>query len=63
MNKNSFYKPLRYIALLGNGIYILWLLYNGIDEGFKGVNSVQGVAVTGMVILLILNIILLNQKF
>jgi hypothetical protein len=60
MNKNNFYKPLKYMALFGDVIYILWLLYNGIGEGFKGINTVQGVAVMGMILLLILNIILLS---
>jgi hypothetical protein len=59
MNKNNFYTLLRYAALFGNVIYILWLLYNGIDEGFRGINTVQGIAVMGMMVLLILNIVLL----
>jgi len=62
MDKNNFYKLLRYAALFGDVVYILWLLYNGIDEGFKGINTVQGLAATGMILLLILNIALLNNK-
>jgi hypothetical protein len=27
---------LRWIALAGNVLFILWVLYNGIDEGFRG---------------------------
>jgi len=62
MDKSNTYKLLRYAALFGDAVYILWLLYNGIDEGFRGINTVQGVAVMGMIVLLILNIILLSHK-
>ncbi len=48
-----------YIALLGNILYILWILYNGIDEGFKDIASAQAVVLIGLVFLLTLNIILL----
>jgi len=35
MNINYFYKLLRYAAILGNAVYIFWILQNGIDEGFN----------------------------
>ncbi|HYM64935.1 MAG TPA: hypothetical protein VES68_00395 [Candidatus Sulfotelmatobacter sp.] len=28
-------KELKYLAVLGNILFSLWLLFNGIDEGFK----------------------------
>jgi hypothetical protein len=62
MNKNNFYKLLRYATLFGDAIYIFWLLYNGIDEGFRGINTVQGIAVIGIILLLTLNIVLLSHK-
>jgi hypothetical protein len=55
-------KSLKYIALVGNTVYILWILRNGIDEGFKGIGTVQAVSLTGLVFLLILNIILLWRQ-
>jgi len=56
MNYN---KILRYITLLGNIIFILWILYNGLDEGFQDIGSVQAIALIGLIFLLILNIVLL----
>jgi hypothetical protein len=55
-------KPLRYVALAGNVIYILWIIYNGIDEGFRYIGSVQAVSLVGLIILLILNLILLRES-
>ena len=62
MNKSVLVKLLRYNALALDALYVLWLLYNGIDEGFKNILSVQGVASLGMIVLLILNIFLLTNK-
>jgi len=45
------------IAIIGNVIYILWLLRNAIDSGFK--INVEAVAVMGLLFLLIFNIALL----
>ena len=56
MNK---YKVLRYVALTGDIIYILWILYNGMDERFRNIFSVEAVVLIGLIFLLILNIILL----
>lgn len=55
-------RSLQYIALFGNAIYILWISYNAIDEGFRGVGNVQAVSLGGLVCLLILNIFLLRKR-
>ncbi len=55
-------KPLRSLALLGNAAYILWVLYNGIDEGFRNIGSVQSVALIGLILLLVLNLVLLSKE-
>lgn len=60
--KNETYQVLKIIAICGDVIYILWMIYNGIDEGSHGIGSVQAVAISGLIILLILNIILLKRK-
>ncbi len=52
---------IRYIAITGNIAYILWILYNGIDEGFKDIGIVQIVSLVGLLILLALNIFLLRH--
>ncbi len=55
-------KSLRYIALIGNAMYILWILYNGIDEGSRSVGSVEIVSLIGLFFLLFLNIVLLWRQ-
>ena len=55
-------KPLKYLALVGDMIYILWILYNGIDEGFRNILNIQAIAPIGLVILLALNIFLLGDS-
>jgi len=62
MGKTSkIYNIIWYIVIFGNLVYILFLLYNGIDEGFKDIGSVQSIAPIGMIFLLILNIALLYR--
>ena len=56
------HKTLRNIALCGDVIYILWVLYNGIDEGFKNIGSVQAIVLIGLILLLAINIFLLLCK-
>jgi hypothetical protein len=61
-NNSSIYKTIKYLALAGNALYILWILYNAVDSGFQD-KPVQIVALTGLLILLILNILLIyNNK-
>jgi hypothetical protein len=56
-NPIRIYNLLRYIAIIGNLLYFFWILYNGIDEGFKG-TIVMVASYTGLMLLLILNIII-----
>lgn len=50
---------LKYIALTGNALFILWILYYGIDEGARNVGRVEAISLTGLLLLLGLNIALL----
>ena len=52
---------LRYIAIAGNIIFFLWILYNGINEGFQGTH-VEIVSYIGLMTLLILNAILIYSR-
>jgi hypothetical protein len=62
MDKNNIYRILRYGAVSGNAVYFLWVLRNGINEGFRKIGTVQGVALCGLMVLLILNIVLLTRR-
>ena len=55
-------KTLKYIALLGNALYILWIVYNGIDEGFQAIGSLQAFVLGGLIILLVINLVLLSRQ-
>lgn len=54
-------KQLKYVAIFGNVVYALWIVWNGIDEGFKA-TAVQQVSYLGIILLLILNAFLLYRK-
>lgn len=54
------YKLLRCAAILGNVAYVLWILYNGIDEGFNA-TPVHVASYIGILLLLILNSVLLSN--
>jgi hypothetical protein len=60
MKKSEKYNLLKRGVIFVNIAYILWILYNGIDEGFRG-SIVSVVAPFGLVLLLIINIILLSR--
>ena len=52
-------KILKYFTLGGNAVFILWILYNGVDEGFKGIATIQGIVPLVLAVLLAFNLILL----
>jgi hypothetical protein len=52
---------LRYITIAGNLLFVLWILYNGINEGFKG-TSVEILSYLGLVVLLLLNVLLIGRR-
>ena len=54
-------QPLRYLAIAGNVLFSLWLLYNGIDEGFQA-TPMQLTSYIGLWALLALNTFLLYRK-
>ena len=51
---------LRYLAIAGNIVFVLWILYNGIDEGFQATAPTQILLYIGMMLLLSLNAALLS---
>jgi LPXTG-motif cell wall-anchored protein len=61
MNKTNLFTFFKYIAIAGNIIFVLWILVNGIDEGFQG-TIVQIFSYIGLILLLALNTILLFWK-
>jgi hypothetical protein len=62
MNKNfPTFQAIKYLALAGNVLYILWILYNAFDSGFQE-RPVQAIALTGLMALLILNILLISRS-
>jgi hypothetical protein len=61
MDKKMIFNLLRFAAIFGNVLFILWITYNGIDEGFKG-TPIQVVSYIGLVSLLSLNIVLLALR-
>ena len=52
-------RTLRYVAIGGNIVFVLWILYNGINEGFKG-TRLETLTYIGLVILLLLNVFLVS---
>jgi hypothetical protein len=60
-NDPIIYKFLRFIAIIGNLIFVLWILRNGINEGFNA-NIVQVVSYISLIFLLVLNAFLLYSS-
>ena len=47
-------QPLRYLAIALNALFVLWVLYNGIDEGFQG-TSPEKLQYILFILLMVLN--------
>ena len=52
---------LRYAAIAGDVVFVLWIVRNGIDEGFSA-TPVQAVSYVGLIVLLALNAVLLASR-
>ncbi|MBS1657163.1 MAG: hypothetical protein K1X63_07725 [Chitinophagales bacterium] len=60
--KNQFFAFIRPVAIAGNLMFLFWILYNGINEGFAG-TLVEKVSYIALMLLLAANcILLLNKK-
>jgi len=52
---------LRYAAICGNILFVLWIMFNAMDEGFGGTLP-EKLSAIGLIGLLIVNCILLLMK-
>ncbi len=52
---------LKYLAIFGNGLFILWMLYNGMDEGWRA-TPIQLANYIGLTVLLLLNSFLILRR-
>jgi len=61
-NDPTINKFLRLVAIIGNATFVLWILYNGIEEGSQGTTIYQIVSYISLIFLLILNAFLLYSS-
>jgi hypothetical protein len=61
MKNISLYTLFKYLAIAGNVLFILWVTYNGIDEGFSG-TLVQKASYVSLMLLLTLDTVLILRK-
>jgi hypothetical protein len=61
MKRTSLSTLFKYLAIAGNVLFILWVTYNGIDDGFSGA-LVQKMSYAGLLLLLVLNTVLILRK-
>ncbi|BAU53301.1 hypothetical protein [Mucilaginibacter gotjawali] len=52
---------LRYAAVCGNIVFVLWILFNAMDEGFRGTLP-EKLSAIGLIGLLAVNSLLLLKK-
>jgi hypothetical protein len=60
-HNSAIYKLIQHIAVAGNVIFFLWILYNGINEGFQG-TRLEMVSYIGLMVLLILDAFLIYHR-
>lgn len=61
MEPTDQYRLLRYLAIAGNVLFVLWMTWNGIDEGFRA-TRMQAASYIGLTLLLFLNTYLLFRR-
>ena len=61
MKNINFMLLLRYAAVTGNILFVLWISFNAMDEGFRG-TIYQKLSAMGIIGLLIVNSILITGK-
>jgi hypothetical protein len=59
--ENELIKLFRYAAIFGNLVFVLWILYNGINEGVKG-TIYEIISYIGLMLLLLLNTLLIVRS-
>jgi len=52
---------LRYLAIIGNVTFVLWILYNCYNEGFVAI-PLEKISYIGLIVLLVINTMLLSIK-
>jgi hypothetical protein len=57
----AFHELLTYAAVAGNALFILWMLYNGMDEGWQA-TPYQLLSYAGLAVLLMLNTYLVLRR-
>jgi len=61
MENSELYNLCRYLAIAGNIMFFLWILYNGVNESFQG-TPLEIVSYIGLMILLLVNTFLLYNR-
>jgi hypothetical protein len=60
--KSTFVKLLSFAAIAGNILFVLWIIYNGIDEGFQG-TKVEKFSYVTLSVLLAVNAFLIIRNY
>lgn len=58
---SEIYNLVRYLAIAGNIMLFIWILYNGINESFQG-TPLEIISYIGLMILLLVNAFLLYSR-
>jgi len=58
---SEIYNLVRYLAIAGNIMLFLWILYNGINESFQG-TPLEIISYIGLMIVLFVNAFLLYSR-
>lgn len=59
--KSPIIELLSWFAIAGNILFVLWILYNGINEGFQG-TTIEKISYIALMGLLTVNVFLLIQN-
>jgi len=59
--KSPFIELLSFAAIAGNILFVLWILYNGINENFEG-TTIEKISYITLMGLLAVNVFLLIRK-
>jgi hypothetical protein len=55
------YSPWRYFAIAGSMLFVFWILFNGMDEGFQPATPAEMIQYLSMIVLLSVTATLLSK--
>ena len=62
MEKTKILDVIGSVAVFADCLYILWILYNAVDDKFSSVGSIESIVLSSLIFLLLFNILSIHLR-